>query len=72
QQRGDNMAEVIVGYDERLYVHVDPTRGQVLHCVIDPTSAGGPIYVDGPEHLAERASALSEDGQAHWPAWQLG
>ncbi len=66
------MAEVIVGCDARLYAHVDPERGQVLRCVIDPASAGDPTYVDGPEALAERALAPSEELQLSWPPWEVG
>ncbi len=66
------MAEAIVGYDVRLYAHVDPGRGEVLRCVIDPASAGDPTYVDGPERLAERAPALCEDEEPSRPPGEVG
>jgi hypothetical protein len=64
------VAEVIVGYHCRVYVHVDPDAGALRRVVVDDTSAADPTYVDGPAELEAGAIALAE--RADWPAWELG
>jgi hypothetical protein len=64
------MTELIVGYDCRVYAHVDTDRRQVVRVVVDDETLGDATLVDGPPALERTALEIAE--QAVWPAWSLG
>lgn len=63
------MTELIVGYDCRVYAHVDTERGQVVRVVVDDETLADPTFVHGPAERAREAFAIAE--LAHWPAWSF-
>ncbi len=63
--------EVIVGYDVRLYVHVDLARRQIVRAVIDSATLADPTAVDDEGERARAAIAACEHGDAPWPAWEI-
>jgi len=67
----DPHEETIVGYDVRLYVHVDVGKRQVARAVIDASTAGDPTLVAGDPADACQAIAVCEDRDAQWPVWEI-
>ena len=65
---GRPMTELIVGYDCRVYAHVDTERGSVVRVVVDEGTLADPTLVDGPPQLEREALAIAEV----WPAWSFG
>ncbi len=64
------MTELIVGYDCRVYVHVDTACGQVVRVVVDEETLADPTYVEGPAEREREALAIAD--RADWPAWSFG
>jgi hypothetical protein len=64
------MTELIVGYDCRVYAHVDTDRGQVARVVVDEETLADPTLADRPAELEREALAVAE--RAVWPAWSFG
>jgi len=64
------MTELIVGYDCRVYAHVDSESGQVVRVVVDEGTLADPTLVEGPPELEREALAIAE--RAVWPAWSFG
>ena len=64
------MTELTVGYDCRVYAHVDSERGQVVRVVVDEETLADPTLVEGPPELEREGRAIAE--RAVWPAWSFG
>ena len=64
------MTELIVGYECRVYAHVDTERGQVVRVVVDEETLADPTLAGGPAELKREALRIAE--RAVWPAWSFG
>jgi len=63
--------EVIVGYDLRLYLHVQVDGQRIARAVLDPSTACDPTLVVGDPAVASEAIAVCEDDAAQWPSWEF-
>lgn len=69
RRRGDRITELIVGYDCRVYAHIDADCGEVVRVVVDEKTLADPTYVEGPAERKREALAIAD--RAPWPAWRL-
>ena len=69
RRRGDRITGLIVGYDCRVYAHVDADCGEVVRVVVDEETLADPTYVEGPAERKREALAIAD--RAPWPPWRL-
>ena len=66
------LEEVIVGYDVRLYVHVEVAERRITRAVVDASTAGDPTAaIEGDSDRAAAAVAVCEDRATQWPRWEI-
>jgi ribA/ribD-fused uncharacterized protein len=68
----DPSEEVIVGYDVRLYVHVEVAERRIARAVVDASTIGDPTAViEDDSARAAAAVAVCEDRATQWPRWEI-